>query len=126
MKQSLTYFKQGLALPFWLAVALLSSLSGYVAYSPTPLRASYRTEIVYVQKSTAEQVQVKVKRQKPPYIPDKQRLRQSVQEWHQHQQQVAFWQTTQQYHSIKVQLQSQLPYLPVRYTGESPLLTFCG
>ncbi|OJJ17052.1 hypothetical protein BKI52_30520 [marine bacterium AO1-C] len=124
MKQSITYLKQGLAFPFWLAVALLSGLSGYVAYTPDPLRATYRTEVVYIRKSAVEQVNVQ--QQKWPEQTDRQYFNQFNVRWHQHQQQVAFRQTTQKHHSIKTQQLQQLPYLPVQYATEPPLPTFLG
>jgi len=126
MKQSITYLKQGLAFPFWLTIALLSGLSGYVTYAPTPLRATYRTEVVYVQKNAAEQVQVKASNAILPYVPDKQPLHRFTLRWYQCQQQVAFRQTTQQYHSIKMQQQLLLHHLPVYPAGEPPLLAFFG
>lgn len=103
MKQSITYLKQGLAFSFWLTVALLSGLSGYVSYTPEPLRATYHTEIVYTQKQAAEQVQVI--HSSIPECFENQTFGSLAIQWHQHQQQVAFRQATQSFYLIKTQLQ---------------------
>ena len=124
MKQSITYLKQGLSFPFWLTVILLSSLSGYVAYTPERLRATYRTEIVYAQKKDVEQV--KVGQSPLPLITRPPQFNQLAARWHQCQQQVAFRQTRRVYHSIKVQQVQSMRCLPLPHAVEPPLRSFFG
>lgn len=124
MKQSITYLKQGLAFSFWLTVALLSGLSGYVSYTPEPLRATYRTEIVFTQKQAAEQVQVS----QPSVLgsSEPQAFGSLAIQWYQHQQEVAFQQTTQSFYSIKAQLQRQLLPVTIRYANEPSFFSSIG